>query len=259
MENKKMLNLFGYLFGVMVLLFIITQTVIFATFFMPFFEWQFERPREYRPFNGRNAVETIGIEKSELMRVTTELHDYMRGRRDTLDNIQAVVMGENREFFSDLEKRHMIDVKVLYNWVFALRTISAAFVIGAIFYLLVLSRNKLYKARAKILSTWALKSTRQVVILFLVIAALTTIVIATDFSRAWDFFHVIFFNNDYWILTHRVDLLLDMVSLSFFLHISIMIGGIILVAGALVIVLTTVLLRRSTQFDPNKLDIGDKI
>ena len=251
MENKKMLNFFGYVFGMMVLLFIITQTVIFATFFMPFFEWQFERPREYRPFNGRNAVETIGIEKGELMRVTTELLDYMRGRRDTLDGIQAEVMGENREFFSDLEKRHMIDVKVLYEWVFAIRAVSLAFIVGVVLYLIAL-KNKFY-VRAKsfpieLLEIKILKSARQVMIGFLTVAALTTIVIATDFARAWDFFHVIFFNNDYWILTHRVDLLLDMVSLSFFLHISIMIGGIILFAGMAVIAFSTILLKR----------IGDK-
>ena len=248
MENKKMLNVFGYVFGVMVLLCIITQTVIFATFFMPFFEWQFERPREYRPFNGRNAVETIGIEKDELMRVTTELLDYMRGRRDTLDGIQAVVMGENREFFSDLEKRHMIDVRVLYDWVFAIRTISLAFVVGVVLHLFAI-RKDIFGKRAKsshvkVLERRVLTSTRQVIIGFLTIAALTTIVIATDFARAWDFFHVIFFNNDYWILTHRVDLLLDMVSLSFFLHISIMIGAIILTAGIAVIVLTSVFLKQ---------------
>ena len=248
MENKKLLNFFGYLFGVMVLLFIITQTVIFASFFMPFFEWQFERPRYYRPFNGSNAVETIGIEKDELMRVTTELLDYMRGRRDTLDGIQAVVMGENREFFSDLEKRHMVDVRVLYDWVFAIRAISAAFVLGVIFYLLAIKRKLFPGANANVLAEKALRATRHVIIGFLSIAALTTVVIATDFARAWDFFHVIFFNNDYWILTSRVDLMIDMVSLSFFLHISIMIGAIILVAGVAVIVLSTFFLKH----------IGDK-
>ena len=251
MENRILSNVFGYMFATMVLLFIITQTVIFATFFMPFFEWQFERPREYRPFNGRNAVETIGIEKGELMRVTVELLDYMRGRRDTLDGIQAVVMGENREFFSDLEKRHMIDVRFLYDWVFRIRTFSISYVFVSVFILFAIKHerfpvSKKY-ASAKDsyirLTQTALKSTRAVIIGFLSVAAITTIVIATDFARAWDFFHVIFFNNDYWILTHRVDLLLDMVSLSFFLHISIMIGGIILAAGLLVIVLSTILLK----------------
>ena len=240
------------MFAVMALLFIIAQTVIFATFFMPFFEWQFERPREYRPFNGSNAIETIGVEKDELLRVTGELLDYMRGRRESLDGIQAVVMGENREFFSDLEKRHMIDVRVLYGWVFGIRAVSISFVLGAVIFLLALRHNLLpvskKYASAKdagiCLARAALKPTRQVIAGFLIIAALTTIVIATDFGRAWDFFHVIFFNNDYWILTHRVDLLLDMVSLSFFLHISILIGGIILAAGLFVILASTILLNQ---------------
>ena len=246
MENKKLLSVFGYAFAAMVLFFIITQTVIFATFFTPFFEWQFERPREYRPFNGSNAVQTIGIEKDELMRVTTELLDYMRGRRDTLNGIQAVVMGENREFFSDLEKRHMVDVRVLYDWVFAIRAVSVSFVLGVIMFLFAI-RSKLFSTYTggipiNQLAITALRSTRQVITGFLSIAAITSIVIATDFARAWDFFHVIFFNNDYWMLTHRVDLLLDMVSLSFFLHISIMIGGIILAAGIAAVVFSTILI-----------------
>ena len=256
MKNKRRLIFSGCLTGIMVLLFIITQTVIFASFFMPFFEWQFERSRYYSPFSGSNAIETIGIEKDELMRVTTELLDYMKGRRDSLDGIQAVVMGENREFFSDLEKRHMIDVRVLYDWVFRIRTFSGWFIFVQIIMLVLLKYDRFpyHNNFASHVDAYvhytraALKYTRIVVVSFLSIAAITTIVIATDFARAWDFFHVIFFNNDYWILTHRVDLLLDMVSLSFFLHISILIGSIILIACLCIIFFSTIMLKR----------IGDK-
>ena len=253
MVTRKRDFFLGYLFGVAVLLFVITQTVLFATFFMPFFEWQFERPRMYPPYNGKNAVQLIGIEKDELMRVTSELLDYMRGRRDTLDGIQAVVMGENREFFSDLEKRHMVDVRFLYDWVFRIRNLTVSFITMTIL-LTIAIKNDLFvfaprfqnkDDAAKFLARLFSLATRNVVVAFVSIAAIVTVAIAVNFDRAWRVFHLIFFNNDYWILQHRVDLLLDMVSLSFFAHISILIGCIMLAAFAVVFAVTTVLLRKN--------------
>jgi len=38
-------------------------------------------------------------------------------------------------------------------------------------------------------------------------------------------FHEIFFNNDYWILDARVDLLINIVPYPFFITISVFIGG----------------------------------
>ena len=266
MDTRKRDYILGYLFGFAVLLFIIAQTVIFASFFMPFFEWQFQRPREYWPYNGRNAVQVIGIEKDELMRVTTELLDYMRGRRDTLDGIQAVVMGENREFFSDLEKRHMVDVRVLYDWVFRTRRFSISFIITTLIILALIKKDLFFylprfstkEETVRFFSYTMLTGTRNVIVGFLSVAAIVTVAIATDFDRAWMIFHLIFFNNDYWILQHRVDLLLDMVSLSFFAHISILVGSIMLLAFLAVIAITSVLLRKNTIPQKNQFPAGEK-
>ena len=236
-----------YLAALCLLLLIISQSIITVTFFMPFFHWQYDRPRNYPPFNGMSAVETIGTPHEELIYVTVELLDYMRGQRDSLDGIRATVNGVEREFFSDLEKRHMIDVRVLYDILFAVRNISFFLGIALIIGMVIL--------RWHVLKPVFICS-RHVLGGFLILAAITAAVISINFDRAWTIFHLIFFDNDYWILTHRVDLLVDMVSLSFFLHISIFFGLLVLIKCLAVIIVGTIYLmrtRRSFGFGRDRL------
>jgi hypothetical protein len=112
----------GYVVALCLLLFIVSQSIIFPTFFMPFYRWQYNR---------LDVAATVQMEEHELMRVTTDLLDYMRNRRDSLEDVYAIVAGEERRFFSDIEIRHMIDVLDLYNIAFAIRNI-AFFVMVAI-------------------------------------------------------------------------------------------------------------------------------
>ena len=224
----------GYLTALCLLFVIISQSIVTVTFFMPFFNWQYGRVRNYPPFNGQNAAQTIGASHEDLIFVTIELLDYMRGRRDSLDGIRATVNGVEREFFSDLEKRHMVDVRILYDILFAVRNISFFLGIALILGMVVF--------RLPILKP-ILVCSRHVIGGFLIIAGIMTAIISINFDRAWTIFHLIFFDNDYWILTHRVDLLVDMVSLSFFLHICIFLGLLILVKSLAVIILSTVYLK----------------
>ena len=228
----------SYLSALCLLILIISQSIIFVTFFMPFFNWQYDRPRQYPPFNGMSAVETIGATHADLIYVTTELLDYMRGRRDTLDGIRATVNGVEREFFSDLEKRHMIDVRVLYDILFATRNI--AFFLGTSLFI------GMALLQPPVLKPFFI-CCRHIIGGFLVLAGALAAIISINFDRAWTVFHLIFFNNDYWILTHRVDLLVDLVSLSFFLHISIFVGLLILIASLVVISAGTFYLSRAKR------------
>ena len=217
----------GYLVAVCLLLIIISQSIIFPTFYRPFFVWQYDR---------LNVAETIQVTDETLMEVTDKLLDYMRSRRDSIEDIYAVVAGQERQFFSRIEIVHMVDVRDLYTLAFAIRNIAFFTSIALILTMALF--------RLEILSTIA-RCAREVVAGFLIILVLLTGVIALDFNRAFDIFHHIFFFNDYWILDPRVDLLINMVPLSFFIHISIFILGLLLAASALVIGVSTVILRRS--------------
>ena len=218
----------GYLAAICVLLLVVSQSIFIPTFHsMPFFRWQFDM---------RGVSQTIGVEKEELMAVTVELLDYMRGRRDELYSIYATVNGEYRQFFSDIEIRHMIDVYDLYRVGFVIRNIS--------FFLLIFLILTMAYFQFPILTTLA-RCSREVLALFLLLLVLLAGVIAWDFDHSFEMFHLMFFDNDYWILDPRVDLLINMVPQGFFIHISIYIGLLLILFSAVIIVVSSLYLHYS--------------
>ena len=196
----------GYATALSLLVLIICQSVIIPTFFMPFFIWQYDR---------LDVAETIQVSDDTLIRVTTELLDYIRGRRDSIEDIYAVVAGEERRFFSDIEIRHMVDVRELYDMLFIVRDVA--------FFLMIALVLGMVLIRCNILQMMA-SCTREVFAGFLIFALITAGIIAIDFDRAFVIFHHIFFDNNYWVLDPRVDLLINMVPIYFFIHISIFIA-----------------------------------
>ena len=216
----------GYLAAVCLLLIIIAQSIFIPTFhIMPYFRWHYEH---------RQIPESIGVEKEELMRVTQELLDYMRGRRDDIYTIYAEVWGQERQFFSDIEIRHMIDVRELYDVGFIIRNFS---ILMFIFLILFMAFCKI-----PIFATLA-RCSREVIAAFLILLVILIGVIVIDFDRAFIVFHLLFFDNDYWILDPGVDLLINMVPQTFFVEISIFIGALLLLFCVAVIVASTLYLK----------------
>jgi len=225
-----MKHLLGYPAAICILLIIVAQSIFIPTFHvMPYFSWHYEQ---------RQIPESIGVEKDELMRVTQELLDYMRGRRDDIYTIYAYVSGQYRQFFSDIEIRHMIDVRVLYDVGFLIRNIS--------FWLLLFLILAMAFFKVPILATLA-RCSREVIVTFLILLILLIAAIAIDFSRAFVIFHLIFFNNDYWILDPRVDLLINIVPQVFFVEISMMIGVLLLLFSAVTIGASTWYLKSTAH------------
>ena len=228
----------GYAAALCVLVLVVSQSVIIPTFFMPFFRWHYHRVDAN---TGLDIAQTIGMSQEDLMYVTVELLDYMRGRRDTLEGITADVPGRRvygENFFTDLEIRHMIDVRVLYDRLFIIRNV-AFFLLAA----LVLAMVYLKYKPAFLLA----RCSREIMAGFLIITIIMAGIISINFNRSWDIFHYIFFDNDYWRLTPFVDLMINMVPLHFFLFISIFVGGLICVMSAFIIGGSTVYLRLNNK------------
>ena len=221
--------IFGYGTAICIMLIIISQSIIFPTFFMPFFTWQYNR---------LGVSETIQVEHDELMRVTGELLDYMRGRRDTIEDITAVVAGEERIFFSYIEVKHMVDVLDLYNIAFMVRNVAFFVAVAFVLAMILLRHRVLYMLA---------RCSREVMAAFLIISAIVVGLIALNFDRAFVIFHLIFFNNDYWILDPRVDLLINMVPIYFFIHISIFIALVMVISSVAIIVAATLYLRHMPE------------
>lgn len=78
--------------------------------------------KEYAKYDMLTKLE---MEMKDVMYVTHEMMDYLRGDREDLV-VNTVVAGEEREFFNEREKAHMVDVQRLFLAGMNLRFISAA-------------------------------------------------------------------------------------------------------------------------------------
>ncbi|MCL2572244.1 MAG: TIGR01906 family membrane protein [Defluviitaleaceae bacterium] len=219
----------GYATALCLLVLIVCQSIIFPTFFMPFFRQQYA---------SQEIAEYIGMTDEELMYVTVELLDYMRARRDDLDGIRATVGGVEQEFFSERDKAHMIDVRVLYDQLFMVRNVAFFAFIG------LLCLMAITKAPIKHLLA---RCSREVMAGFLILSGVLAAVIAIDFDRAFEMFHLIFFDNDLWILFPPRDRLVMMVPLQFFINISIFIGVLAGAIPVIIIIGATIYLRHEAN------------
>ncbi len=150
---------------------------------------------------------TVDMTMEDLLDVTDEMMDYLRGNREDL-HVPTVVGGAEREFFNEREIAHMEDVRGLFLAAIALRRICAAVCVLCVL-ILIWRKAPLAVLLPKMLCTGAL--------LFLALAALLTTIISTDFTKYFVIFHKIFFNNDLWILDPRTDLLINIVPEPFFM------------------------------------------
>ena len=220
------------------LVLILCQSIIIPTFFMPFFRWQYNR---------LEIAENMDMDFDELMHVTVELLDYMRGRRDDLAGIRATVAGEQRgpaeegyrEFFDCREELiHMEDVRVLYDYLFILRNVAFWGFLAILCFMLLMKYKVGYLLA---------RCTREVFAGFLGLAVIFVIIVVIDFDRAFEVFHLILFNNDYWLLSPARSLLINMVPIGFFQHIAVFIGLLMGLVPAGVIVFDSIYLQRAKR------------
>ncbi len=198
MTFKWTIAIFNALF---LFIIVLCLSVQIPTFDLSFFE------KEYTTLN---TAAKMNMQNEELMNVTKELLEYIRGRRADLV-VQAKVGETDREFFNQREKDHMVDVKDLFLKGFFVRNIATIlFVLTFVILTIKNIKNIEYLARSYILVFLALFA-------FLVIIGF---IISMDFDKYFTMFHEMFFTNDLWILNPETDLLINLVPLEFFMDIS---------------------------------------
>lgn len=201
-------------------LFLLLWSVEINTFNEDYYEKSFKK----------NKVESI-TEKSlsELMEVADDLLDYLR------DEADESILEAN---FNEREILHMIDVKVLFKYGYILKDISLLVSLVLIGYFLIrkkaeaLGRTIFYG----IFIWWGL-----IILLF--------ILSLSDFNKYFTYFHLIFFNNDLWILNPRTDLLIQMLPLDFFMNIFKNIVLLFLLMLAIIQVLGYLMMKKGKCID----------
>lgn len=180
------------------------------------------------------VADDVHMEMDDLLYVTDEMMEYLRGSRDDL-NIDTVVDGTPREFFNAREKAHMADVRNLFLEGLALRRLCL-FLAAASVALLALFKVPLKHLLPRMLCAGT--------VLFLGVTALLAGIISTDFTKYFIIFHKIFFTNDLWQLDPRTDLLINIVPEPFFMDTAARIGiTFCLMTGALFFLCLACILR----------------
>lgn len=185
--------------------------------------------KEYAKYE---VLDDLEMEMEDAMYVTEEMMTYLRGNRADLV-VDTVVNGEEREFFNDREKAHMVDVQNLFIGGLWMRRIALL-----IFALAVVAMIKMKVDWKRLLP----KSFLIGLGAFIGITAGAGLLFMSDFNKYFTMFHEIFFDNDLWLLDPGTDLLIRMLPEGFFMDMVVRIGIIFLILLLLGVVISIIAL-----------------
>lgn len=202
MKHKYIYSIFGILFSIVLLL----SSVEFMAF---------NRNHYRNSFEKYNITTATGMDTNNLEHVVEDLLSYLKNEKDTLDTT-AVIHGEEREVFGEREKLHMIDVKDLFVKGRLIR--NGSLVVLAILLLGMIIKDAHWKTNlAKALFYTAVGN--------LTLLGIFLLLLYIDFNRYFTYFHLIFFDNNLWILDPQKEVLIQMVPEGFFYDTAIKIIG----------------------------------
>lgn len=188
-----------------VLLFTATELVSFN---MDHYLTQFER---------NNVPEVTGMDMENLEYTMEDMFRYLRGDDRHLLDTEAYFGDELRPVYGEREIHHMVDVRDLFVAGQNIRNLGAlAFIL--LMALMVYLDNRWKRNIWNLLFYTMLGN----ILFFGVLAFLMYV----DFNRYFVIFHLIFFDNDLWLLNPQTDTLIQMVPQPFFYNTAYKITGI---------------------------------
>ena len=181
-----------------------------------------------------------GMSLDDAVHVTEDMLEYCIGRLDTLDGTEATIGGVTAPFFTDREKAHLSDCRVLFLGGIKARVIACLLL--AAFALYIYVHNGKQKTSV-LLAKGYLGSLGFIALLSAVIAVLCVI----DFTKVFTVFHHIFFDNDLWILYPDRDNLINIMQEDVFSDAAMWIAGIWLAADALIAAVSAAVIRKRAK------------
>ncbi|NJP39535.1 TIGR01906 family membrane protein [Oscillospiraceae bacterium HV4-5-C5C] len=222
--TKPVWSVFSFIWGLCVVIFIVTSSVDFFCFFRPFYRYVYQR---------LNTAATVGLSEADLTRGTDILLDYLKDRTDSLDlEVTDLQTGQPDQMFDEREKAHMVDVKALYQHMLLVKRLTGIFVllwIGLLF----------WRQRERVLTLLKKGYLKGLAVAGAALSILLGLAV-WDFDRFWTAFHHLFFHNDLWLLDPATERMINMVPSYFFNRLVIM----IVVAALLALALIALLLSR---------------
>lgn len=170
-------------------LYLLLSSVEFNTFQIKIFEKSFEE---------NNTDKITGKSMAELINISEDLLNYLRGK--------DINLSKN---FDEREVEHMKDVEDLFHYGFILKRVLFTISFIAIVYIII-NKKYLYKNLDIIFKGFF--------VLWGLIGGLFILTIF-DFTKYFTYFHLIFFDNDLWILDPDTSLMINMLPETFFINI----------------------------------------
>lgn len=192
-----------------------------------YFEWHYEN---------RDVTSTTEMTVDDLMYVTNEMLDYLKGSREDLVII-STVDGQEEVVFGQREQDHMVDVKDMYLAVRDMRRLSTLLIVMVLLAGAFLSREMLYHVFNRM---------KYIIGVLMVFVVILGGLFATNFDKYFTMFHELFFSNDLWLLNPKTDILINMVPESYFYSI-VMIGVALFIVMVIVAVVVAERLKKTIQ------------
>ncbi len=213
---------------------ILTAWLLLIALLLSCVQWRVSSNEYFRKQYAKHHVtEDVQMEMDDLLLVTDHMMAYLFDTESDLQ-IETTIDGkENVPFFNEKEIRHMKDVKDLFNGGRTLRRICL--LAASISLLLFLYQKQI---------TLFLSSLRVGILLGLLCGGGFLGLMTTNFSKYFINFHLLFFDNDDWILNYRTDRLINIVPESFFSDTAFWIGGSFLAAALLALLLIHMYLQK---------------
>lgn len=202
-------------------------------------------PNWYRSeYEKYNVLEDVRGEMSmdDAVYVTEEMLQYLRGNRDDLV-IYATIDGKRTEFYSDREKAHLADCRNLIVGGLWIRRVSMAIIFAIVIWLILSSKKPYGEGTLRTICSSYIGTTA----VTLVGAGILGLLAMSDFTDFFDKFHLLFFDNDLYILDPREDNLINLLPEGFFSDTAAMILGIFLVIVVILLVLAVFVLYKDKQ------------
>lgn len=187
--------------------------------------------REYEKYD---VLSDLDMEMKDVMHVTWEMMEYLRGNRDAL-SVTTTVEGVRQDFFNEQDRFHMEEVQGLFFGGLRIRRGTMLVLAVSLTWLLFLNR----KTCLRILC----RSYQIVLGMFAVMLTGLGSWVALDFNAVFVKFHEIFFDNDLWLFDPAEDFMIRMLPEGLFYDFVIRIGGIFVIGLLIFLVLSIVILK----------------
>ena len=181
--------------------------------------------QEYEKYD---VLSELDMTMDDVMYVTHEMMDYLRGEGDTL-SVVTTVEGQEQDFFNEQDRFHMGEVRELFIGGLNIRFGACVAAVLCVLFLAI-TRADIKKVVPR--SYWIALGVTGAAVILIGIAAVV------DFNAVFVQFHHIFFDNDLWIFDPAEDYMIRMLPEGLFYDMVMRIGAIFVVSLVVLLVLS---------------------